>query len=161
MAYVKSDGKQSCVSVGHSLYGLHLPSRLCVLCPCSLAMHASAGSLTPANPLPHAHPTAGTVLAKKGFFQTITDAVYGLFNMVGLFFSTFSPTTREERRAQALERRGARGGGSSSSSGNTGGGSTGGGSGSGMRHRGANIHTLRQSSQVNVPGGGCSGGGCG
>ncbi|KAM3578071.1 hypothetical protein VYU27_000170 [Nannochloropsis oceanica] len=98
----------------------------------------------------------GTVLAKKSFVQSITDAFWGFCNAIGLFFSTFSPSTREERRAQALERRGARRGASSSSVG------TGGGGGSNtLRHRGANIHGLRQSSQATVPGGGCSGGGCG
>jgi hypothetical protein len=112
----------------------------------------------PSPPSPPPPPHKGTVLAKKNLFQTIKDVVWGFCNAIGLFFSTFSPTTREQRRVQALERRGARGGGSnSSSSGNTGGG----GGSSTLRHRGANIHGLRQSSQATVPGGGCSGGGCG
>lgn len=97
----------------------------------------------------------GTMTAKKTMIQSIMDAAWGLVNLVGLFFSTFVPSTREERRVQALERRGARGGRTSSSDGNAGG------AGGGLRHRRPNIHSLRQSTQATVPGGGCSGGTCG
>jgi len=153
MAYVRSDG-----TCGMSV-GVVFPS-LFASAPVQAGLLLCQGPASSPHPhAPNSNPCtpSGTVLTKKTFVQTITDAVWGFCNAIGLFFSTFSPTTREERRVQALERRGARGGGSSSSGGNTGGG---GGSGT-LRHRGANIHGLRQPSQVTVPGGGCSGGGCG